>query len=475
MRRALWSYRGAQLIHSPEKKAVLSNLTTLITSIRRIGRSRRSRLATFCCSSNELTKTRLYTFALVSFATMIVSMTSSIFSTLVPTVSSKYGISRAVGNLGLSLYVLGFATGPLIWAPFSELKGRRLPFVLSMFGFTVFSFATAASNELQSIFINRFFAGFFGASPFTLAGAVCSDMLSAQAFTTSMVGFGITVFSGPLLAPTIGGFIVMEEHLGWRWTHYLAGILGVASFILVLFFLTESYAPVILVSKARCLRQESRNWSIHAAHEEIELNFHSIFQDYFAIPLKLLALDPIILCICVFGAFVYGLLYLSITTYPIIFQQIHGMNPGVGGLPFVAVIVGQVFAGIVMYGRQRSLSRLIQENNGELVPEWLLLTAIPGSAAFSTGLFWLGWTGYRSDVHWIWPTLSGIPTGFGLITMFLPSVQYVVHVRRNRAASAIAAHTFLRSLAGSGFPLFATCMVRNLTLQESGIALIFFL
>ncbi|KAL4977027.1 major facilitator superfamily domain-containing protein [Aspergillus desertorum] len=410
-------------------------------------------------------KKKFYTFALVSFATMVVSMTSSIFSTVVPAVSSKYEISRAVGNLGVSLYVLGFATGPLIWAPFSELKGRRLPFVLSMFGFTVFSFATAASKDLQSVFICRFFAGFFGASPFTLAGAICSDMLSAQAFTNSMVGFGITVFSGPLLAPTIGGFIVMDEHLGWRWTHYLAGILGVASFVSVLFFLGESYSPVILVSKARSLRHEKRNWSIHAAHEEIELNIHAIFQDYFAIPLKLLALDPIILCICIFGAFVYGLLYLSITTYPIIFQQIHGMNPGVGGLPFIAVIGGQVFAGVVMYARQRSLSREIQANNGELVPEWLLLTAIPGSAAFSAGLFWLGWTGYRSDVRWIWPTLSGVLTGFGLITMFLPSVQYVVHVRRNRAASAIAAHTFLRSLAGSGFPLFATYMFKSLGVQ----------
>ncbi|KAL5049635.1 hypothetical protein BDW71DRAFT_151857 [Aspergillus fruticulosus] len=410
-------------------------------------------------------KKKFYTFALVSFATMIVSMTSSIFSTVVSTISSKYGISRAVGNLGVSLYVLGFATGPLIWAPFSELKGRRLPFAFSMFGFTVFSFATAASKDLQSVFICRFFAGFFGACPFTLAGAVCSDMLSAQAFTDSMVGFGITVFSGPLLAPTIGGFIVMDERLGWRWTHYLAGILGVASFISVLFFLDESYAPVILVSKARRLRHQKRNWSIHATHEEMELNLNAIFQDYFAIPLKLLALDPIILCICIFGAFVYGLLYLSITTYPIIFQQIHGMNPGVGGLPFIAVIVGQVFAGIVMYTRQRWLGRQIQANNGELVPEWLLLTAIPGSAAFSAGLFWLGWTGYRGDVHWAWPTLSGMLTGFGLITMFLPSVQYVVHIRRNRAASAIAAHTFLRSLAGSGFPLFATYMFKSLGVQ----------
>ncbi|RDW90247.1 uncharacterized protein DSM5745_02022 [Aspergillus mulundensis] len=410
-------------------------------------------------------KKKFYTFILVSFATMIVSMTSSIFSPVVPTISSNYGIPKTVGNLGVALCVLGFVTGPLIWASFSELKGRRLPFVLGMFGFTVFSFATAVSKDLQSIFICRFFTGFFGASPFILANAVCSDMLSVQAFMNSMVGFGIIVFSGPLLAPAIGGFIVMDEHLGWRWTHYIAGILGVVSFVSVLFFLDESYAPVVLVNKAKRLRYETKNWSIHAEHEEIELNINSMFQNYFTIPLKLLALDHIILCVCIFGAFVYGLLYLSITTYPIIFQQIHGMNPGVGGLPFIAVIIGQFIAGVVMYIRQRSLGRKLQANNGELVPEWLLLMAIPGSAAFAAGLLWLGWTGYRSNIHWIWPTLSGVLIGFGLITMFLPSVQYVAQVRRNRAASALAAHTILRSLAGSSFPLFATYMFTTLGVQ----------
>ncbi|KAL4880915.1 major facilitator superfamily domain-containing protein [Aspergillus karnatakaensis] len=408
---------------------------------------------------------KFYTVVLVSTATMIVAMTSSIFSTVIVPLSSIYGISREVGTLGVSLYVLGFATGPLVWAPFSELKGRRIPFVVGMFGFTVFSFATATAKDLQTIFICRFFAGFFGACPLTLSGAVNSDMLSPPVFIISMVGFVITVFSGPLLAPTIGGFTVMNEHLGWRWTHYITGLLGAASLISILFFLDESFAPVLLTSKARRLRHETQNWAIHAKHEELELSFSAILQDYLAIPLKMLALDPIILCMCIFGSFVYGLLYLFLTAYPITFQRIHGMNPGVGGLPFLAVIVGQFLAGLFFYVRQPWFMRKIKANKGQMVPEWLLLTAIPGSASFSAGLFWLGWTGYRRDIHWIAPTLSGLLTGFGLITMFLPSIQYVVQIRRERAASAIAAHTFLRSLAGSGFPLFASYMFDSLGVE----------
>ncbi|KAL2809302.1 major facilitator superfamily domain-containing protein [Aspergillus granulosus] len=408
---------------------------------------------------------KLCVFILVSLATVVVTLTSSIFSTVIAPLVATYGTSREVGTLGVSLYVLGFATGPLIWAPFSELKGRRIPFLTSMFCFSIFSFATAVSKDLQSIFICRFFAGFFGACTLTLAGAIASDMFSPDIFLISMVCFVLTVFSGPLLAPLIGGFIVMNENLGWRWTHYIPGILGSASFLALFFYQDETYAPVILVAKARKLRHETKNWAIHAKHEEIELDIHSILHDYLAIPLKMLALDPIILFMCTFGAFVYGLLYLFLTAYPFIFQRVHGMNAGVSGLPFLGVIIGQFIAGLVMYLRQPGLRRMIMKNNGQIIPEWFIIPAIPGAVAFSAGLFWLGWTGYKRDIHWIVPTLSGLLTGYGLISIFISSIQYVVQYRRQRAASAIAAHTFLRSLAGAVFPLFATYMFDGLGVE----------
>ncbi|KAI9040701.1 synaptic vesicle transporter [Aspergillus affinis] len=408
---------------------------------------------------------KLYTAVLLGLATMIAALTSSIFSTIIPALMVIYGISREVGTLGVSLYVLGFATGPIIWAPFSEVKGRRAPFLLAMFGFTVFAFATAVSKDLQSIFICRFFTGFFGAGPLTLSGAVYGDILAPQIRGAGMVGFCLMVFVGPLLAPTIGGFIIMNDSLGWRWTQYIPGILGAASFISLLLFHDETYVPVLLSNKAARLRQETKDWSIHAEHDELDINFNSIFHNYLALPLKMLALDPIILCMCIFGAFVYGLLYLFLTAYPIIFQQIYGMTPGVGGLPFIGVVVGQLLAGATMFLGSPRVGRQIKANGGQMVPEWLLPMAIPGSVAFSAGLFWLGWTGYRGDFHWIVPTASGLLTGFGLLGMFLPSISYVAEARRKRAASAIAAHTFLRSLAGAIFPLFATYMFDGLGVE----------
>jgi DHA1 family multidrug resistance protein-like MFS transporter len=113
----------------------------------------------------------------LAFVTLTAAFGSSIFSAALGSVTREYGISTEVGILGISLYVLGFATGPIIWAPASELYGRRYPLLVSSFGFSIFNVAVATGKDVQTIFISRFFGGFFGACPLTVVGAVFADML----------------------------------------------------------------------------------------------------------------------------------------------------------------------------------------------------------------------------------------------------------------------------------------------------------
>jgi len=96
---------------------------------------------------------------MLGYTTLVSAFTSSIFSTATRTVAEQYNVSTEVGILGLSLYVLGFALGPVFWAPLSELRGRRLPLVISMFGFSIFQVAVAAGKDLQTILLCRFWGG----------------------------------------------------------------------------------------------------------------------------------------------------------------------------------------------------------------------------------------------------------------------------------------------------------------------------
>ncbi|EAQ83798.1 hypothetical protein CHGG_10202 [Chaetomium globosum CBS 148.51] len=409
-------------------------------------------------------KKKIATAVMLGFTTMTAAFGSSIFSAATGAVAREFGVSSEVSLLGVSFYVLGFATGPTFWAPLSELKGRRLPLVLSMFGFFIFNIANAVSKDLQTVLITRFFAGFFGACPLAVVAAVFSDMFDNRTRGIAITVFSMTVFTGPLLAPFVGGFIV-ESHLGWRWTSWIVSFMGILAFVLDLFFLEETYPPTILVGKAAELRRRTLNWGIHAKQEEIEIDVRELVTKNFSRPMRLLFTEPIVTLISVYMAFIYGLLYLFLTAYPFVFQGVHRMSAGVSGLTFFGMVTGQIIAGIVVLLQQPWYQRKLAANNGVPIPEWRLPSVIAGGVAFAGGLFWFGWSGYRADIHWIVPTLSGLLSGFGLASIFLQSLNYLVDAYLMFAASAIAGNTFLRSLAGAGFPLFSRYMFEGMGIQ----------
>jgi DHA1 family multidrug resistance protein-like MFS transporter len=112
---------------------------------------------------------KLATAAMLGFTTLTAAFGSSIFSAATGAIQQHFGVGSVVATLGTSFYVLGFATGPILWAPLSELKGRRFPLVIASFGFSVFNLAVATGKDLQTVLICRFFSGFFGACPLTVS------------------------------------------------------------------------------------------------------------------------------------------------------------------------------------------------------------------------------------------------------------------------------------------------------------------
>lgn len=370
-------------------------------------------------------KRKLALSVILAYTSLCSTFTSSMFSASTISFSKYFGVSVEVGTLGTSLYVLGYAFGPLVWGPLSELKGRKLPIVIAMFGFTVFNFGTATAFNLQTFFICRFFTGVFGSCPLAVVAAAFSDMYDNTQRGTAIVVFSATVFLGPMLAPFIGGFVNMS-YLGWRWNLYFPGIMGAVAFILNVFFLKETYPPIVLVGKASELRRRTKNWGIHAKQEEVEVDFAELVQKNVSRPLRLVFTEPVVLAITIYMSFIYGLLYCFLTAYPIVFQQIHGFNEGIGGLPFFGMMVGiLLIAGYIIF-ESKNYNKKLAANGGIPIPEWRLPPVVVGGVLFAAGLFWFGWTGYTKKIPWIVPTLSGLFTGAGLLGIFIQCFNYLV-------------------------------------------------
>jgi multidrug resistance protein len=129
-------------------------------------------------------------------------------------------MGEEVGMLGLSFILLGFAFGPLLWAPLSEIYGRKTVVLAPYFVAVCFTFGTATAKDIQTVLITRFFTGFFGSAPVTNTGGVVGDIWTAKQRGAAMVLYSLSVIGGPIFGPLVGGAIV-DSYLSWRWTQYV--------------------------------------------------------------------------------------------------------------------------------------------------------------------------------------------------------------------------------------------------------------
>ena len=188
----------------------------------------------------------------VAIATLSVALASSAYSGAVDSLQAQFHPTKQIIlTLGISLFVLGFAFGPLFWAPFSEVVGRRNLFIFTSAVFTLWQAVSPASPNMASLIVFRFLAGFFGSSPLVNTGGTLADMFDAKQRGLAMAIFASAPFLGPALGPIIGGFL--GETQGWKW---VIGFLAIFSGVITIIgaaSLPETYAPVLLRWRAQKL------------------------------------------------------------------------------------------------------------------------------------------------------------------------------------------------------------------------------
>jgi len=397
---------------------------------------------------------------LVAMATLAVAFVSSAYSGGASEVIEEFGCSREVYTLGISLFVLGFAIGPLLWAPLSELFGRQLLFIGTYAGLTAFNAGAAGSQNIQTLIILRFFAGAIGSSPLTNAGGVIADMFSAKERGLAMSLFAAAPFMGPVLGPIVGGFV--GETVGWRWVEGVMAIFTGVLWIIGSCCIPETYAPVILRQRAKELsKMTGKVYKTRGDIQQGDISVMEIFKTSLSRPWILLFQEPIVFLLSIYMAIIYGTLYMCFGAFPIVYQQGRGWSPGIGGLAFLGVAVGMLGAVAYSIWDNKRYGKVSDANAGFAPPEARLPLCMVGSIAVPIGLFWFAWTNYPS-IPWIVSIMAGAPFGFGMVLIFLGIMNYLIDAYTIFAASVLAANSVLRSLFGTAFPLFTTQMYDSL-------------
>lgn len=234
---------------------------------------------------------------LIAVMTLCVAFASSAYSGIVEPLIKEFRCSEEVVILGLSMNVLGYSIGPLLWAPMSETIGRRNVFLVSYVFYTLWTSVCAAAQNIWTVIIFRFLAGTFGSSALVIPGGQIADMFMTETRGIGIGIFCVAPFAGPAVGPIVGGFL--GEAGGWRWVMGLLGMFaGLLTFIGFL-LMPETYSPAILRSRAKLLSEVTGQKYLTAMDAQHPLVIKELVKHALVRPWILLFREPIVLILTV--------------------------------------------------------------------------------------------------------------------------------------------------------------------------------
>jgi len=259
-----------------------------------------------------------------------------------------------------------------------------------------FNFLCAWAPNFGALLVGRFLTGTFVSAPLSNAPAVMADIWPPLERGNAMAAFAMMTFIGPAIGPVISGFL--ELTMNWRWGFYV--LLWFGGFTeLLMFTLPETYGPQILLIKAKRIRRQKIP-GLENVRAPVETSGKSLGELYRVALTRpwIIMFDPISLLIAIYVSFVYALVYMLFTIYPIVFQQKRGWNAGVGELPLISTVIGAVIGGAIVF-RYTAIERKRILSGHKTVPEDRLIIAMIGGIVFPIMMFWFAWSGEYNSVH----------------------------------------------------------------------------
>ncbi|RSL59334.1 hypothetical protein CEP51_013931 [Fusarium floridanum] len=383
----------------------------------------------------------------VSSCSFCVTCASSIYTSTYAQMEREFGNSRMVSILGLSMFVLGLAFGPMLFSPLSEFYGRRPIYLVAWTVYFIWFIPSAAATNIQTMIVARFFNGFSGSAFLAVSGGTVSDLFHRDEIQAPMALFSVAPFLGPSVGPILGGFI--NYNVDWRWTYYTLLIWSGALLAAIVLIVPETYHSAILKSKAKMMRKTTGDNRWFAPTEKNQKSLITALRYSLLRPFQLLIFEPMCLNLCLFSAILLGILYLFFGAFPLVFTGLYGFNLWQVGLSFLGIGIGLII-GIatnpIWHRVHLSLVRRAEKETGIKgirEPEFRLPPAIAGAFLVPIGIFWFAWSIYP-EVHWVIPIIGSGLFGAGNILLFTGIFTFLVDAYPEFAASALATNTFVR-------------------------------
>jgi len=189
--------------------------------------------------SNDITPSqRLWITLSVMLATIMQALDTTIANVALPHMQGSVGATQDQISWVLTSYIVAAAICMPLTGFLSARFGRKQVFIWSVIGFTVTSMMCGAAQNLTQIVLFRLLQGVFGAALVPLSQAVLLDAYPKEKHGSAMALWGIGVMVGPILGPSLGGYLT--EYYNWRWVFYINLPFGVLAWLGISMFVRET-------------------------------------------------------------------------------------------------------------------------------------------------------------------------------------------------------------------------------------------
>lgn len=388
---------------------------------------------------------------------------TSLYSNAAKGISQEFGVSAQGARCGAMIFLVLYAFGCELWAPWSEEFGRKPILQLSLLLVNIWQLPVALAPNFASIMVGRALGGLSSAGGSVTLGMI-ADMWESdhQQYAVAFVVFSSV--GGSVLGPVVGGF--SEKFLDWRWSIWIQLIFGGAVQAAHLIFVPETRTTILMNRIAKKRREAGTHPNLYGPDEMTPFRERFSAKEILVTwmrPFKMFLTEPIVLTLSLLSGFSDALIFMFIQSFSLVYTQ-WGFGTIAQGLSFLPILVGYFLAWFMFIP---AIKRNIKERHDKPDDEkaqyesrlWFLLYTAP---CLPIGLIGFAWTCSGPPLHWIGSSIFAAIVGIANYSIYMATIDYMITAYGPYSASATGGNGWSRDFLAGVLTIPATPFFTNI-------------
>ncbi|WVQ79545.1 hypothetical protein IAT38_001644 [Cryptococcus sp. DSM 104549] len=387
------------------------------------------------------------------------NMNASVYANGIEFLQEKFNVSAQAARVGQMIFLISYAFGCELWAPWSEELGRRWVLQVSLFFVNIWQILAALAPNFGTVIVARFLGGISSAGGSVTLGMV-ADLYDPNDQQWAVAFIVFSSVGGSVIGPIVGPFI--QANLNWGWICWIQLIFGGAVQILHFFIVPESRATVLLDREAKRRRGlgESRTFGPNEVRSYKErFSVHEILTTW-SRPFVMFATEPIVLFLSLLSGFSDALIFTFLEAFTPVFQQ-WDFDTEHMALTFVPIAIGY-FLAYAIYVPFLRHQRAVLRKDPEAAPELRLYPLLWLAPLEAIGLIGFAWTSLGPPhSHWIGPMIFSAVVGIANFAIYMSTIDYMIAAYGPYSASATGGNGMSRDFLAGVAAMYSTPFYTN--------------